>query len=588
MKNLRKPLVYVALALVPMLFSKCTLTEDLNKLGSSLDSVKVMIGSPEFKNTIHFEFVDAKTKEYITGKVLSLKVTGNGKLNVFDNIGNQAESYTTSNGILDLVVDPHIDSAYLAANPLRVNVTPTIDGYLSQTQQVEVSYQRVKNVIVSLVSLTGSNPVGVKVSTQNLAPSFDSQGKTTSSIVQQIDGLNTTIELQQGTTLKSTTGAVLKGTVSSQVVYFSPKDPATQAIIQGSLIGEAQLDKNNPQTTQGKLVSAGMVAAQLNVGGVSVKTFDGAGLKLKTRVASDLFNPDKNRVIALGDTIPMWSQEEGTGKWVLEKKSLVKSDADGLYLEDIVNHLSYWNWDWFTHSTGKDFCYYPNFPKIYWNLSGASQANVNVIVTLNGVSSQYPTMYEYIYQGAYSEFGYFPVGASGTVNFVDANPVPGRKLVFSPTSIPFTNLCGTNNTVNVTAVYDNDVLDVNLDLTAKSTDPASKISIKPNAYLNYKLNSSSKWNSFYLKNGLSKISLKIGQPYTITGNFGKNVGQGTIVVSNYGTNQLQVTLTPTMNYSEKLQAGVAIPLPPIAKPANNIVDVVFTILLAPDVFDKLK
>lgn len=586
MKTLKKPLVYVALALVPLLFSKCTLSQDLDKLQSSVDSIQIVVGTPQFRNTIHFEFVDAKTKQYITGKTLNLKVTGTGATYVYDNIGNKADSYNANNGMLDLVIDPHIDSTYMAANPIRVNVTPVVDGYLSQTQQVEVTHQRMKNVTVSLVSLTGNNPEGVKVSSQSNTPTYDTQGKTTSSFVQQIDGLKTTVALQQGTTLKNSTGAVLKGAVSSQVVYFSPKDSASQAIIQGSLVGDIQLDKNSTQTTQGKLVSAGMIAAQLNVGGETVKTLDGAGLKLKTRVASDLFNPDKNRAVAVGDTIPMWSQEEGTGKWILEKQSVVKSDADGLYLEDIVNHLSYWNWDWFTHTTGKNYCY--NFPRINWNLSGFSQANVNVIVTLNGVSSQYPTMYESIYPGAYSEFGYFPDGASGTVKFVDANPLPGRKLVFNPASISFTNLCGTKNAVNVSAVYDvSDLLDINLNLTAKSTDATSKIAIKPNAYLYYKIHSDYNWNVMYLTNGIANIKLKVNQDYDIAGYFGSNGGMGTLRVNTIGTNQLQVKLTPTMNFYGG-STGAPVSLPPIPKPANNIVNVVYTAYVSPSVFNKLK
>ena len=200
MKTLKKPLVYVALALVPLLFSKCTLSQDLDKLQSSVDSIQIVVGTPQFRNTIHFEFVDAKTKQYITGKTLNLKVTGTGATYVYDNIGNKADSYNANNGMLDLVIDPHIDSTYMAANPIRVNVTPVVDGYLSQTQQVEVTHQRMKNVTVSLVSLTGNNPEGVKVSSQSNTPTYDTQGKTTSSFVQQIDGLKTTVALDRKST----------------------------------------------------------------------------------------------------------------------------------------------------------------------------------------------------------------------------------------------------------------------------------------------------------------------------------------------------------------------------------------------------
>ncbi len=587
MKTLKLLLFYLAVFVAALFFTRCSLTEDIAKITDSLDSLKVSVGTPQFKTGIHFEFVDAKTGEYITEKELKLIVTGNDASKVYDNIGSKAESYNASYGMLDLVIDPEVDSAYLAANPIKINVTPVVNGYLSLSQQVEISRPNIKNVIIALINLTGSNPDGVKVSIQNLSPTYDSQGKTISTIVQQIDGANTTIELLQGTVLKSASGSVLKGNISSQVVYFNPKDSATQNIIQGILTGDVQLDRNNPQSTQGKLVSAGMFAAQLSVGGQIVKTFDGAGLKLKTRVAPDLYNPDKDRVVNVGDTVPMWSQEELTGKWVFEKNSVIKSDVEGMYLEDVVNHLSYWNWDWFTREIGGIYCDYP-YPRINWNLTGVGSANVDIIVKLNGVTSQYPTMKEIIYPYAYTEFGFFPRNRSGNIKFVDPKPLPGRKLIFTPASIDFANLNRTVKTVNVTAEYDNnDLYDVNINLSAKSTDPKSKIIIKPNAYLYYKPAAVRNWEGVNLRNGKTTFKLKLGQPYDILAYFGNNSGKGTLLVEKYGANQLQITMTPTMNLNSGT-TGSAIKLPPVSKPANNIVNVDYTAILSASVFNTLK
>ncbi len=578
---MKKLLAYVVLMVAPILFSRCSLSEDLTKIQDAVDSLRIVVGTPEFKNMIHFEFVDAKTKNPVPD--VKLKISGAGASKVFSNIGEQESEYTASNGMLDLVLDPHLDSAYLEENPVRFEVTPVISGYLGQTQQVEVSHERIKSVPMSLININDGNTDGVKVSVQTLTPTYDNTNKTTQAIAQQIDGTKTTIEVQPGTILKDASGIPLKGKVKSQVVFFSAADSATQEIIQGSLTGEAQLKDGS--TIQTKLISAGMFSAQLTVEGKSVKTLEGEGLKLRTRISADLYNPEKDRTVQEGDTIPMWSKEEGSGKWVLEKYSLVKKDNEGLYLEDVVKHLSYWNWDWFTHKISKSYC--NAFPRILWGVSGLTTADVNIVVTLNNVNSQYPIMQESIYQGAYSQFGFFPNNVSGTIKFTERNPKPGTKLVFSPASISFTSLCGTTNKVNVSVASDPNLLTVNLNLSARSSDPNSKIIIRPSTYLYYKPSNQSYWNYMYLYNGVASIKLIPGQDYDVYGCFGKNSGYGKLRIDKVGTDKLQVKLTPTINLTGG-SMGSPISLDPIARPANNIVNVNYNAILSPDIFNKLK
>jgi hypothetical protein len=581
---MRKLITYFALMALPLLFSRCSISQDLTKISDAVDSLNIVVGTPDFRNIIHFDLTDTKTNSPITGDV-KLKISGTGAASVYSNIGEQETEYTATNGMLDLVLDPHIDSAYLEENPIRFEVTPILSGYLGQTQQVEISHERLKYVPLSLINLSDGNTDGVKVSVENLSASYDASHKTTAPVTHLIDGSSTTMEIQQGTLLKDASDNPLTGNVKSQVVFYSAGDSATQEMIQGSLIGEAQLEDSS--TIQTQLISAGMFSAQLTVGGSTVKKLEGEGLKLKTRIPDDLFNPDKERTVAEGDTIPMWSKEEGSGKWVLEKYSLVKKDIEGFYLEDVVNHLSTWNWDWYCASRYTSSRYCSSGPRFYWKLSGFTGATVSATVSLNSAYSPFGTMNDNIYSGSYTQLSRTPSNVSGKITFVERYPIAGRKLVFNPASISFTNLCTLGNkTITVTAVYD-DILSVNLNLSARSSDPTSKIIISPTTYLYYKPVGQSYWNNMYMRNGIATIKLKIGQDYDIFGQFGKNSGYGKLRIEKVGTDKLQVIMTPSINMNGG-STDSAITLPAISKPANNVIDIVYVAILSPDVFDKLK
>ena len=73
------------------------------------DSLKIVVATPEFKTFIHFEFVDAKTGDYLYSGTqnVSVKVTGKDANNVYNTLGEGLDTYKSLRGMLDLVIDPH-------------------------------------------------------------------------------------------------------------------------------------------------------------------------------------------------------------------------------------------------------------------------------------------------------------------------------------------------------------------------------------------------------------------------------------------------------------------------------------------------
>ncbi|MFA6582279.1 MAG: hypothetical protein WCS79_10780 [Paludibacter sp.] len=575
---MKKVLIFGFSLFVIMFFTRCTIQDDLAKLSSfATDSLKIVLGTPEFSHTIHFEVRDAATQGYITSNV-KIKLSGAGARKVYSNLGEQPSdsTFTAVMGILDLVLDPRIDSASLAANPVSFNITPVADGYVGVQQTVKVSNEKFKIVEVSMINLSGPQPSGVSVSQASLSPAYNGD-QTSNSVLQQIDGMNTTIEVQPNTTLKNASGQVLKGNISSQVVFYNPTDPVAQNMLAGALTGPVQLENNS--TVDSKLVSAGMYTAELKVGSETVKTLNGEGLKLKTRVPDDLINPKTGNTIQEGDIIPMWSKEENSGTWKFEKNSVVKKDADGFYLEDLVNHLSYWNWDWVSDSND----YYDFGPVITWNLVNFKSGQVNIEAHLNKSGVNYGTRYEAIYNNSTSDFLSTPMNVSGYLKITDRAPVAGRHLTFSPDSIPFTDLSRQNYNVKVTATYDPTLYTADITVKIHSDDPTDKTIIMPSTFINYSQTTPLSWIPANMKNGLVSVQLLPGTNYSMLGIFGGKWVFGTFRLNDIGNGQLQFVFSDFTSTVNNITSD------PIDRPADgSSIEFTYNVTVPASTFGSFK
>ena len=227
MKKLNKLLVYIALATLPMLFSHCTLTEDLTKLKTSLDSVKIAIGTPKFSTMVRIEFVDEATNLPITDKEVKVSVSGKDSALLFNNMGARLNQYTAKWGMLNLVVDPHIDANALSKNPVDFVITPSLAGYIGSPQRVFLLNSGTNSVTVRMINISAP-PAGYYNSGDVTVGSTNSNG--------QIGG-STTINLAprrnirsnstltdyafsflDGTTLLDKTGKILIGSITTNFI----------------------------------------------------------------------------------------------------------------------------------------------------------------------------------------------------------------------------------------------------------------------------------------------------------------------------------------------------------------------------------
>lgn len=582
MKNVKKPIMYLVLILTPILFSKCTITEDLGKLQDSIDSLKINIGTPEFNALVHIEFIDAKTKAYMSDGV---KVTLSGKnaADIYNNIGERSATYTSIIGMLDLVVDPHkVDTNTIQTNPVEFDVNTSVTGYANVTQKVIMSENKVKSVTISLIKLSDA-PQGVSVNQKSNFTTSASDGKVLQTATASMNAGSQTVEIPAGVVLKDAAGKPMSGTVSSQIIYFDPTSTDAQAAIPGGLDVSAKLA--NGTTDQVSFLSAGMFNVALTVGGAPVKSFDGGGLKIKTNVSPALINPNTGLPVKNGDVIEMWSIEEGSGNWVFEKMDTIRSVNGELVLEETVKHLSSWNWDFHYMSCGYG-------PKIIWKGDLSNPAMVKVNAKMQNNVYQRTTYVKANPKDAYDrnmQIYNTPTNVPTIITFSEqiAKPIP--QFSFAPSTLDIANLCD-GKTYEVTITENpqakSQYITVNTDFSLTSSS-SSAIVIKPNATLYFKPTIDYQWTYAGLRSGVASLKILMGVDYDVYASFGSSYGFAKLKVEDLGNNTLNITLTPTVSFGSIPQSNQTRSyITP--KPTNNIVVVKYDIVLPADIFGQLQ
>lgn len=195
-----------------------------------------------------------------------------------------------------------------------------------------------------------------------------------------IDNGNVLLQLPAGTTVTDKNGNPVEGTLTANVTYFSNAvDQAGEEELSsldafpgglspteilgedgtGNLVG---VDNNGDPT--GTFISAGFAAIEIsNENGdrvANINSNDGEnGVPITFEVPGSTVIPDSGKSLkeayALDPniTIPLWSYNEDTGQWKSEGNTKVieqKNDGASFLVQKKINHLSYYNLDWYQNT----------------------------------------------------------------------------------------------------------------------------------------------------------------------------------------------------------------------------------------------
>ncbi len=312
--------------------------------------------------TLGVQAVDANTQEPITNATLTItsgadKFDGDGT----ENTGVAAiASFTVKEGN-----DPTSES-------IAVSVKASANGYLDSNQSTTITTTGAIDLQVALVSTDGSSlPTGVGVESQSFT---SSDGTPSSTITAEAASTNnaggeekSSIEIGESVEMRDANGNLVTGDITATVAYYDANSTeALEAFPGGFTVAvenASAAQTNNDANTTGEIgsdneltfISGGFTAVEIkNDTGDKVKNFS-APVPITFTISEDTVNPDTGTTVAVNQELPIWSFDADTGKWTYEGQGRVEENGDTtdglLQVTYEVNHLSYWNLDWYRSGT---------------------------------------------------------------------------------------------------------------------------------------------------------------------------------------------------------------------------------------------
>ncbi|TGE85363.1 hypothetical protein C7Y70_01220 [Pseudoalteromonas sp. KS88] len=302
-----------------------------------------------------------------------------------------AEGYLSNSGSITLT-----SSENVAAQEIRLTPRTLADSDVAIVAETkDLSELAEEGTTVAYDPASGLSVSGDKTEIQlKQAISADKAAKAVGS---------TTVKIKSGTQFLDKDGTALTSAPKMTVAYFANEatrndNEAEEAAAEtssldafpGGLALSVATDPNSTEQSEGSFTSGGFVAIELvDDEGNKVSTFgEGNSITVAMEVDKKTSNPcpvtlpagsDVNtyaeangfkngictvdapvsRKLAAGDIFPVWSYDEDAGKWEFESYGEITfNDADpkdGTYTTfDVavdVNHLSYWNLDFFNNSS---------------------------------------------------------------------------------------------------------------------------------------------------------------------------------------------------------------------------------------------
>ncbi len=324
-------------------FTNC----DFSKLNNPADDLDIRVKSIARETLVSVEIIDAKTGELVNNQV-NIEFSGIDQGTVISTINEPMSNVIIDKGLLLFAIQDGIMPSN--DNPIKLNILCSSNQHLPTSKPIKIYHDGMNTFSITLTNLNNT-PQGVKTNIEtkgSTGSSGTSQDIVVSSGEEAGSGAGASIQIKQGTKLKDANGNILTGQVQTRVTYFSPLEQQSLSAFPGGFVVE--LDDGR----EGVFVTAGFVAVDITVGGIEVEQFEGGEVKVQIDIPSGTINPITGVEVKAGDEVPVYSYDEDNGRWDFENnvtvpsgKSLAKGKNGHTVTIENLEHLSYWNLDWF-------------------------------------------------------------------------------------------------------------------------------------------------------------------------------------------------------------------------------------------------
>jgi len=480
--------------------------------------------------TLNIAFINASTGQPIgldDGKSVTVSISGKDALFVTEISGIPSSTYKSDKGFMTLALIKNLIPS--ESNPIQININAVSDGFLPVhlalilTSAIHANYQ-IKMAEISNL------PSGISNKVNNLG--FVSNGSLASTVNIQTDpvGVSSTkaaLSLPQNIILKDANGNKLNGTLKVSLTYFNNRDSSTADYFPGG--GMMTTLNNNGVSSPSMLYSAGYVSINVtDASGKKAVTVENGEVNTYIEVPQGTYNPLTQSPAVAGDSVPMLSYDESSGKWNFEKNTVIVLLGGKLVINGSIKHFSYHNWDWWDGNS----CYSGSHLKIKSaSIQNGTPINFKLKVTRLSdgfeVGNSFNNFGGYCYTDTYDGSCEFILNrfCSSPVKITAINQINNQDIG----SIVLTNPCqsGMNYDLFLNLGYqppkDSIVLNVKAYCPSKPN-----IQIKPSLAYWYKDMSSttSTWIPGWMIMGKTLLRLKTGHLYKFIVSF---AGKSTIV-----------------------------------------------------------
>ncbi len=574
----KKFLIPLSLLFFSLLTWQCSFKDDMEKLKDAVDSVHLIINTPEFESTLHMEFVDAKTKEPIVEHKITIYLTGENAEKVLSNIGAYKPSYVVKYGFVDLVVEPTAVEG-LEENPMPVDFVIESEGYLKSTQRVFLTGAKFQTEQITLVQLDNT-PQGVNVSQTNNLVKTNNSGIVEQTSTQRLAGEKQTMKIPQGVALYDEDGKAITGNINSEIVFFEPNGSKESKNVFPGGYNNITAKLANGSVKNVAFVSLGAFSVNLNSQGKKVKFIDSPGLELKTEVLSDMVNPKTGENVKAGDQIDVWSKDENAGVWKYEGTTEIQEENGTLFVKYNVEHLSYWLFAWYenTCSVGTKLSFSGQNVKCQvaaWVVSEGAYINFNI--------------YNVDTENNSTDFSLIncPIGLKSKIFLFGTTGNSEQEVQITPSVINIDNLCS-QETKNISVVVPplENSIHVNFDLSYQSKN--GKIFVRPMGIIHLLTDNSVTYSQLSIQNGKGSMDIQLGKEYLLFSTYDTYMARGKLLVERISDTKIKATISQ-LDVSD--DEGKVKDVKPIEYELDikegNVIDLKYNAVLPDDVIEKI-
>ena len=319
-----------------------------------------------------FTFVDARTEAPITD-TLTIQFTGpavdSGEVVDNNNDSVKGKTYTTSNGLFAAAAN--FNGSNDVFTVLGGNLAK---GWNTSGMQILRETSRTGDQVIKVKLNNSNNAAAVQADTKlaigmtagaatagsgGVLPAITlaTSDKTVTSSEGKTESVGSAkITIPAGTVARDAAGTPASGALKLTVTKYANSNVNALAAFPGGFSPNVS-DNSGTQLPGGSASASGNFVtggfAQFNItdsSGKAIKKFD-TPITLTIDLPKGSKNPKTGTTVKAGDSYPVWSFDEVTGKWVFEANGQVREktpvSASNFEVVFQATHLSYWNLDYF-------------------------------------------------------------------------------------------------------------------------------------------------------------------------------------------------------------------------------------------------